>query len=210
MNKLLVVIGLLIFYSSILAQDKDIVKQRIIENITFYTIQNSLNKNINTHELNEVKRFLEKMQTCTTSILITDTLEKSLGDYTLYKFSLNLPSVTCNEYGALISADFFNKEMNLGIFGLHENDDKSLLFVSGFLYKNDIRNLFFSKKKQNKIDIVRYISLRYFNYQPINIKIKKVKRRAIFYSEITKKKYVVLFDPNKKEQVKEEGREVRK
>ena len=110
---------------------------------------------------------------------ITDSTLVALGmHYEVYNYSFN---------------DYVNKlPYSTGIIGV-DSLSKDVLFISGYMYLDDIKDKYF-ELNSNKESKKEYIKLKYFNYMPEIIKVKK--RYIIFYSKLTRRKYKVLLKKN--------------
>lgn len=199
----LLMLCLIMPISSVWGQMEEYDQQQLSKNILYFTVNEYLAEGyaVNTHRLEETTQLLKQLETCAINIRIIDTLQGDFGPYEFYSYATTLPAIDCGDLGGLIGLNFYDKRMDWGIFGKYKNKDRKLLFVSGFLYKNDIRYLLFYNKKATREEIKRYIALCYYNYKPSHLHINTSKQTASFYSSVTQKRHQAFFKSNQKEQL---------
>lgn len=72
--------------------------------------------------------------------------------------------------------------MNKGLIALHP-ETRELVFLGGYLFLDDIKEAL----RKTQLTIIRYIELRYYNYEPIDIKLIEHSKEAYlisFFSQV--------------------------
>ncbi|MFT5336510.1 MAG: hypothetical protein ACI9YL_000506 [Luteibaculaceae bacterium] len=109
-------------------------------------------------------------------------------DYKIYEYS-GFPQYylrSSHPNGDLIGSKrpfgYFSKLMNKGLIALHP-ETRELVFLGGYLFLDDIKEAL----RKTQLTIIRYIELRYYNYEPIDIKLIEHSKEAYligFFSQV--------------------------
>lgn len=72
-------------------------------------------------------------------------------------------------------------------------DSSYVVFISGYMFLNNICHWYFPDNQFTDAAIHDYISVRYYNYTPIIEKIDVEKQECIFFSRVMQKRYRAVF-----------------
>lgn len=137
-----------------------------------------------------------------------DSIFKYLSDIELYEYSKfgTFYTRSYDSNSILFGANtpfnsYYNTIMANGIIGIKKN--KEIIFISGYLFLDDIKNYFFENDNFSVENIDAYVRVKYYNY---DVEIKKIKRREVlFYSKKTDKIFKVkIYNKKNKEDKLEE------
>src|SRR5690554_3837393 len=89
---------------------------------------------------------------------------------------------------------YYEEIMRKGIVGINKANSQ-ILFISGYMVLDNIKNVVFLNGF-TETSIINYIKLRYYNYNPSEIKVLRKNKKIIFYSSVTKNKYTIRIPDN--------------
>lgn len=86
----------------------------------------------------------------------------------------------------------YSRLMNKGLIAVSP-DSSSIVFISGYMFLNNIYHWYFPDNQFTDAAIHDYISVRYYNYEPVIEKIDVEKQECLFFSRVMQKRYRAVF-----------------
>ena len=102
-----------------------------------------------------------------------------------------------DEYRIATNLDYYYNSpysplMEKGLIAV-SSDSSYVVFISGYMFLNNICHWYFPDNQFTDAAIHDYISVRYYNYTPIIEKIDVEKQECLFFSRVMQKRYRAVF-----------------